>query len=44
MRRKKNIFSTPGSSIYKVESTDKSCLQRQVREGANLAASDADNI
>ena len=29
---------------YKVESTDKSCLQRQVREGANLAASDADNI
>ena len=29
---------------YKIESTDKSCLQRQVREGANLAASDADNI
>ena len=29
---------------YKAESTDKSCLQRQVREGANLAASDADNI
>ena len=23
---------------YKVETTDKSCLQRQVREGANLAA------
>ena len=32
------------SSIYKVESTDKSCLQRQVSEGANLAACDADNI
>ena len=29
---------------FKVESTDKSCLQRQVREGANLAASEADHI
>ena len=29
---------------YKIESTDRSCLQRQVREGANLAASSADNI
>ena len=29
---------------FKVESTDKSCHQRQVREGANLAVSEADNI
>ena len=29
---------------FKVESTHKSCLERQVREGANLAASEAENI
>ena len=30
--------------IFKVENTHKSCLERQVREGANLAASEAENI